>query len=318
MAVALLPLIASGDSVNYFYDELGRLSRVSKGTSGVLYKYDDLGNLESITNHDIVASQPELYSIDPETVFNGSRMFVNISGINLFTTESVTSDNPALVIENVNATDTKITADMTAGSTGSATITVTTEYGTANIGVSMSGSALKMSPPQTALSPGSSGSLNLSIDPAIANDVRIKLKNSNNSVVSSPEWVLVPSSGSVNFDIDTIQEGVSRISAGVAESAIFVTRPFGGYTGITTPTSKLISVAIDSPSGSAPATATPISVSIDQPTGSSPATASPVSVSIDSPAGNSPAVSAPLSVAVDSPSGDSPAVSDLISVGIEP
>ena len=99
-AVAVLLLLSSfaivqnaiGDSASYFYDSLGRLERVVKGASGTIYKYDELGNLISITSATTSDSSPVITSINPNVLFVGQKLLVTINGQNLLTMESVTSN----------------------------------------------------------------------------------------------------------------------------------------------------------------------------------------------------------------------------------
>ena len=41
-------LIIPSDSAKYFYDDLGRLTRVVKGSIGVTYSYEEIGYLISL------------------------------------------------------------------------------------------------------------------------------------------------------------------------------------------------------------------------------------------------------------------------------
>ncbi|HEY6874693.1 MAG TPA: RHS repeat domain-containing protein, partial [Geobacteraceae bacterium] len=56
---------ALGDTADYFYDDLGRLVRVVKGTSGVVYNYDELGNLASTTSATTAGGAPTLTAMNP-------------------------------------------------------------------------------------------------------------------------------------------------------------------------------------------------------------------------------------------------------------
>ena len=66
----VLTSLAFGDSANYFYDDVGRLVRVAKGTEGLTYQYDPVGNLLSITKGTISTGLPTLQSINPDLLFS--------------------------------------------------------------------------------------------------------------------------------------------------------------------------------------------------------------------------------------------------------
>jgi YD repeat-containing protein len=120
---------AFADSAAYFYDDLGRLTRVVKGTQGAIYRYDSRGNLLSVTSASTANASPVINSITPNVLFVGSELPVTISGQNFLTTESVMAVGGLVAIKNISATDTEITADMTALSAGVDAIMVTTDYG---------------------------------------------------------------------------------------------------------------------------------------------------------------------------------------------
>ncbi|MRS04384.1 hypothetical protein EG832_14385 [bacterium] len=95
------------DSTDYFYDDLCRLTRVIKGTSGVIYTYNELGNVVSVTNSTTSNASPVISAISPNVLLVGSKMSVTITGQNLLTTETVTSNGGLVTIENVQVTDSK-------------------------------------------------------------------------------------------------------------------------------------------------------------------------------------------------------------------
>ncbi len=288
---------ASGDSADYFYDDLGRLVRVVKGTSGVIYKYDELGNLISTTSATTTGGAPTLSAINPNVLFVGSKMLVTITGQNLLTTDSVTANGGLVAIKNVSVADTQITAEMTALSAGSDTIKVTTRSGsTATIGVTLSSSKLTISPGQLALAPGTSGTFTATISPALGAPLTINLNSNAPSVVTPPQTVVIPAGGTASFTVNALQTGVATIDAGDPRAVVFVTAPFSGdVSGLK---SGNVSVLIDAPSGTSPSTARPVSVYVDAPSGTSPSSAQPISVYVDAPSGASPAVAGAVSVKI--------------------
>lgn len=307
---------ASADTADYFYDDLGRLSRVVKGTSGVIYKYDELGNLLSVTSATTTAGAPTLTGINPNVLFVGSKMLVAITGQNLLTTDRVTANGGLIAISNIAVTDTQITAEMAPISAGSETITVTTRSGgTATINVTLSSSTLALSPGQLAIAPGMSGTLTAAISPPLASPLTVNLNSSAPLTATVPQSVTIPAGGTATFSVNGLQAGVATIDAGDPRAVVFVTSSFtGDVSGLTTGN---ISVYIDAPAGSSPAAATPVSVYLDAPAGTSPSVAAPVSVYMDAAAGTSPSMTSPVSVYIDAPAGESPTVSGGVSVKIQ-
>lgn len=290
--------VSLGDSAEYFYDDSGRLSRVVNGTSGIIYKYDELGNVVSATTATTEDASPVITSINPSVLFVGTTLIVTITGQNLLTTESVTSNNGLVLITNVTATDTQITAEMYALSAGSDTITVTTRNGTPNtaeINVTLSSSNLTLSPGQVALAPSSSGTVTATISPPLSSALTINLVSNAPSIASAPQTVTIPSSGSASFTVDALQNGVDIISAGDANFVVFVESPFTGDV--------------------AGLSASNVSVSIAAPNSESPTVARPVSLLISN--GESTTVTKLVSVRIDA-SGPSTNTSKLVSVGRMP
>lgn len=226
----IVPSLSSGDSAKYFYDDLGRLTRVVKGTTGTIYNYDDLGNLVSVTSATTTASSPTLTSVAPNVLFVGSTSLVTIYGQNLLTTESVTANGGLVAIDDVViVSDTQITAEMTAFSAGTDTIKVTTQNGTPNyatVGVALSSSQLTFSPGQVALTPGASGSITANISPPLSDSLTVNLNSSSPSIATAPPSVTIPASGTVTFTVNAIRKGISTISSGDPNSVVFVTDPF--------------------------------------------------------------------------------------------
>lgn len=298
----LIPILISSalaDEANYFYDDSGRLVRVAKGTEGIIYQYDEVGNLLSITKGTInTNASPVISSITPDVLFIGQTTPVIIKGQNLFTTKSITSSNPSLSIKTINVTDTEIKAEISVSSSaspGTANITVTTSYGSASIGVTLSSSKLSFSPGQLALMIGSSGSITATINPSLGKDLTIAIKSSDPSVVSAPELLTIPSSGTATFTVNALKEGISTISSGDTNTVVFVAGP-------STPGSLPYGEEIVNKAG-------PVSVYIESLSGSPTISSSPVSAYIKSQAGGSSIASLPVSVYLNTPPGDASVVS---------
>jgi YD repeat-containing protein len=291
----------SQSTANYFYDDFGRLSRVVTGTSGVVYTYDELGNLVSTTSTTTTNGSPVLSSVTPNVIFTGTSMLVTITGQNLLTTQSVASVNSLFTIRTLSVTDTTITAYMTALSAGSDSIRVTTANGTPNyasIGITLSSSVLAFSPGQLAIVPGGTGNMTASVSPPPVSPLTINLASSNPVIVTVPQTVTIPTGGSASFTVNGLQLGVANISAGGPYAVVFVSNPFSHDENGDTfrAGAQSISVMINAPAGTSPSTAAPVSVAIDAPAGTFPSTANPISVAIDTPVGSSTTPSLPVSV----------------------
>ena len=306
---------ATGDSASYFYDDQGRLTRVVNGTSGTVYNYDGLGNMVSVTSAAITNASPVITGINPNILFVGQKLLVTITGQNLFTTTSVASKNGLVDVRDITVTDTRITAEMTAPTTGTDTIVVTTVDGTPNtaqVNVTLSPSRLSLSPGQTAIAPGASGSITASVSPSLAGSITINLNSSDPAVATVPQMVTIPSSGSASFTVNGLAVGNTTISAGDPESAVFVTYPFSGT--VLGLTAGNVSVYIAARSGPSPAVASPVSVYVGASSGSSPIVSGPVSAVIDAPPGQTPIVSGPVSAVITAPPGQSSTVANPVSV----
>ncbi len=300
----MVPSFGLADAVNYFYDDAGRLTRVLKGTEGLIYQYDEVGNLLSIDRGPISALPPSIQSIMPDLLFIGSSTPVTITGTNLFTTKEVQSNNSSLTIRVLNVTDTEIEAEMTVSSDALngtvANITVTTLYGQASIQVTLSSSRLTFSPGQLAITPGGIGDIAVSIFPSVGRDLTITLKNSSPATVSVPNTVTVPSSGTTTFSVNGINEGVANISSGTPRTVVFVTEPFAPEPGEPVINKTLpVSVYIEPPlQNITTLSSLPVSVDMASVAGDSAIKSLPVSVSIEPDEGDAIVISLPISVAI--------------------
>jgi hypothetical protein len=315
---------------------------VVKGTSGTIYSYDELGNLLSVGSGSTLAAPPIIDTINPDVLFIGSKLFVKIEGQNFLSTESVITDNSALIIKDVFITDSAITAELsvaTSGVPGPATITVNNSYGSAGIGITISDSVLRLSPGQLAIVPGATGNLTASIDPPLFGPLTLTLKSSNPAIVSVPETVTIPATGTETVHVYGNQEGTAVISAGDSRSVVFVSAPFSGEvsgltggrvsayiedsadeptTGKANPVSVLLYASASSPTTD---TSAPVSVVVDSESASVSApttdTSAPVSVFVNASASAAAIeMAAPVSVVIDTPS-EAPSISMSLPVSVE-
>lgn len=245
----------AADEVSYLYDDAGRLVRVVKGAEAILYQYDEVGNLISISRDSGgQASPPLLHSIDPDSVVVGASYNVTITGENLLTTTSVTSDNPNIVIKNISSLNTRINAtiSITGGATpGQFAITVTTSYGSASIGINLY--KVNIAPEAVTLFPGSPASLSVSLIPSAPKDVAAAVSNRNPDIIETQSSVTVPAGGSASLTVKAIKGGMGTIQIGSSEATVEVIE--GGFMLSASPVSVLleaitgVTVAYASPVG---------------------------------------------------------------------
>ncbi len=306
---------APTSSVSYFYDDLGRLSRISQGTNAVIYNYDELGNLLSVSNASTSNASPVITGISPDILFVGTKIPVTITGQNLLTMNTVTSTGGQIAIDNIRVTDSQITADMTALSNGTDSIRVTTTNGYAQVGVTLSSSKITFNPGQLSIIPGGSATITVSVSPPLGTSLTIPLSSSSTGTVTVPQYITIPTSGAIDFTVNALQLGATTVSSGGTETVVFVANPFTGSMDHLTANS--ISVVIDSPPGNSSTGTAPVSVTIDAPSGSSTGTSDPVSVAFDAASGSSTGTSNPVSVSIDAPPGNSTTAAGPVSVQIQ-
>jgi YD repeat-containing protein len=285
------PSAHAGNTVQYIYDDLGRLSKAADENGNyAVYEYDGVGNLISISRGITSTNPPTLQSISPDVLFTGATTNAVITGQNLLTTREVASENPSLSIKILATTDTEVNIEITTSSAalpGNTNISVRTAYGSANMGISLLN--LSFSPSQLALTPGSSGNITATIAPVLGRELSVTINNSNAAVASIPQSVTIPSNGTTTFSVAALAEGVSilnPVGSKTVFATIFVTQAFTTEPGETvTSNAAPVSVYIEQPASVEGTTATvPVSVSISQPVDVSATTATlPVSVYIQQP-----------------------------------
>ncbi len=84
--LSIAPASSFGVSVQYFYDDIGRLIATVSDTGDVtIYIYDEVGNLLSISKDTFSPNPPVIQSINPDILFIGTATLVSITGQNLLT-----------------------------------------------------------------------------------------------------------------------------------------------------------------------------------------------------------------------------------------
>lgn len=248
------------DEVNYSYDDAGRLVRVEKDTDRVLYQYDEVGNLILITR-ETGASQPlapTLQGIAPHSFIIGDTYSIAITGQNLLSAGSVTSNNPGITVKNVTALDTTVVATLSVAagaSPGQANITVTTSYGSASISVNIY--QANISPQTAGLFPGGAMSFSVSLAPSATETLSAPISNNAPGILEMQPSVAIPPGGSANFMVNAIQGGTGTIQVGTAVATV---RVIGGNTLIN---AQPVSVTMGSFPGNSVVYSLPVSLSIN-------------------------------------------------------
>lgn len=223
---ALLPSLSAGDSIEYLYDANGRLIKANKAdNTRVLYQYDEVGNLIGIYK-ETSASQPlppVLSGINPDIFLIGESYNVVITGQNLLTTTSVTSDNPDVMINFTAAIDSKVIAVLSiadSASAGQANITVTTSYGSASMTINLY--VANITPEEISLFPGSTATMAVSLNPSASRDVTVEVNNKTPDIIDTPSSVTIPVGGSGDFTVKALKGGTGTINIGNAEAIVYV------------------------------------------------------------------------------------------------
>jgi YD repeat-containing protein len=322
-AILSFPRIGHPGTADYIYDGLGRLRSVGNSSGNYTeYDYDEVGNLISITTGTTSPNPPVIQAINPDVLFIGSTTSVAITGQNLLTTKKIVTGNPFVSIEISEVTDTRIMADITVSSQappGPANLTVTTRYGSANIQTSLTASQLSLGPGLLSLAAGTSGNVIVTVYPPLGKAETIQIANSGSFVVSAPQSVTIPATGTGVFSVNALREGVAYLSSGPSMTTVYVTSSiFAPVSGEQlTPATGPVSVYIDSPSSTPTTSSVPVSAYIDSPAGNSLTQSLPFSIGIDVPGGISVTQSIPFSVYIDSPAGSSAISSKPVSTYID-
>jgi len=321
------PLSGHADTVQYSYDELGRLTKVVNGSTITNYAYDEVGNILSVSNGSL-ADVPSITGIDVTTLLVGVRTPVVFTGQNLLSAGSVISLGNSILINSVTASANSISAILTAKSAGIDTIKISFQDNSNyayQSDISSVASIVIMTPPVLSAPPGSVAVGSLSLDPPLSSPLTIGLKTGDMSIATPPTSITIPAGGSAQLQVNTKALGFSSITS--LNSVIFgyvVSENKIGGNGVSSPQVS-VSIALPDPSTPSVGASSPISVSI-QPSVQAPipsvSTSSKVSVSI-TPAMQTSASSllssTPVSVAVapsPSPINPSMTVSPRVSVKI--
>lgn len=289
------------DTVQYIYDNMGRLvMTVSSSGTVIMYGYDDAGRLISTTRTTVNNQPPLLTGITPSQVFIGNEVSISITGNNLLQAKSVTTDNPGIKINTYSLTNNSINIDAhipNTAPTGPANFTVQTLSGSASISLNLLN--LTFSPAQVSILNGASASITTKID-GLTSDYKLDITNQNPNIIQAPQSLTVPVAGSATLIINGISLGAGVIAGGNSGMSVYVG---SAYTGPVSPNSKLVSVKIMPSPVQAPADSLPISVNITPSPIQGQENSSPVSVNITPQPVQGPANSLPVSAGIGNATG---------------
>ncbi|MDA8079239.1 MAG: RHS repeat protein [Nitrospiraceae bacterium] len=239
--LTICPSLSGASSVQYIYDNLGRLIMTVSGSgTKIIYGYDAAGRVISVTRTSENQQAPVLTGINPQNAFIGTQVSLTISGSNLLTTTAVKTNNPNIQIINFTASNNSVTIQAQIQKTatvGPATLTITTQSGSADITLNLI--SLSFTPSLIVLTSGASQNITAHIE-GLTSNYNLILKNQNPGVILAPQSVTVPVAGSATFIINALSQGNSAITAGNSGLSVFVSAPF---TGAATASSNAVSVS---------------------------------------------------------------------------
>jgi hypothetical protein len=270
------PSMSAAESANYIYDEMGRLNMaVSQSGDAAVYKYDEVGNLISITREAVNPEPPLLTGITPQYAFIGNEISITVEGSNLITTTSVKADNPGIRIVHYSAGDNSVKVDtqfQSSAPLGPAVFTITTLFGSASISLDVL--ALSFTPATVTLAGGTTANITAQIN-GLTSDYNLVLTNQNPDIISVPSSLIVPASGGSTFEVTALANGAGVITAGNSGLQVYVTDPFVGSGTIS---SRPVSVFVDDLYQRAGVASRPVSALIGNYLNNGTMTSRPVSV----------------------------------------
>jgi YD repeat-containing protein len=261
----LLPSPQShADTVQYFYDELGRLTQVVNGSAITNYSYDEVGNILSVSNGSLTDT-PSITSASQDTLLVGAKTYVEFTGQNLLSLNGISSLNGNITVNSLMVTPTKITALLTAANAGTDTLNFTfrdNNQTTYQKDINALAATVVMMPLVVSAQQNSDTTASISLYPPLSVPLTVGIRADNISVASVPSSVTIPAGGSADLPITT---------------------RFLGTSGITTLNNVLLgNVVVEDPVDGNGVAANPVSVSIEQAPCWSPGmnAAPPVSVQV--------------------------------------
>lgn len=274
----ITPVFSYAGTAFYLYDDNGRLIKaVTSAGDAVIYEYDKVGNLTSMTRESIRRTPPAISNVIHDVVFRGTTVSMTIAGENLFSTSRIFSNHSGVIVNAFKSSDTVINTTITISDEaplGSALISIETLYGTTSISITVAD--LIFSERQTAIISGAAANIIARTEPGLSKDLTVTLYNQNPDIISAPLSLTVPAGGSSILTINALKEGVGIISSENAWLIIYVTQPLtGSVSASTMPVSVIVKQAFQGIT-----TSVPVSVGILPSPVQGIATSSPVSVKV--------------------------------------
>ena len=240
-----------GEKANYFYDSLGRLTRiVSEAGDGAIFIYDEVGNLLSTSQDKTKPLPPVLTSINPEDILSGTTVTITIHGENLLSAESVSALDAGITINGFSViNDRMISASVTllqSVPTGLTGIEVTNLYGSSVIEPYVHEAIA--TPVTVYLGEGDSATITAELSNPVTWDVIAPIFNQRPDIVSIPSYITIPAGGSAAVSVTALGVGSDILNIGGAAVNLFVTPAYAGDASISSGGVSVRMTAI--PSGS--------------------------------------------------------------------
>jgi hypothetical protein len=279
------PSAVSADTIQYYYDELGRLTQVINGSNITNYNLDEVGNVVSVINGSL-ADTPSVTAASPTALLVGVKTPVVFSGQNLLSAGSVAALGNNIIVNSVTFEANKITTMLTAQSAGSETVRITfrdNNQTTHQTSFDTFAATVTMNPSLVVAQPNTTFTTTISLNPHLSYPVTIWLRTSNATVATVPATITIPAGETASLQINTLSEGVSNITNlnNVAYGLVVSEKPVDGNGVTSLPVSVMIMPSVQSVPGiiaTVPVSVT-IAPSVQQPA-ASVSTSRPVSVSI--------------------------------------
>lgn len=320
----MLNSICYSGTASYLYDDIGRLRTVDDGSGHYAnYGYDEVGNLLSINSSTSNPVPPTVQSIQPDVFFVGKKTPISITGQNFITIREIASDNPFLSFKILSISDTQIRAEANVSAqavSGPTALSLSTLYGSASIQASITTSKLTFGPEQLTLNPGSSADITASILPRPGKPITLQIANSDPTVVTAPQTVIITPEGTSSFRITAQKVGIANVGSAGESSVIRVAsdtfQPLAGETLLCNV--RPVSVFVDSPAANTNAGSQPVSTMFETSAAGGMSQSSAVSVAMSQQAETTSFMSVPISAAISATTDNSNIVSLPVSIVLEP
>ena len=299
--------LSYADTVQYFYDELGRLIQVVNNSTITDYSYDEVGNILSVSNGSLTDT-PSITSVTPNTLVVGTRSVVTFAGQNLLSFRNMSSLGGNTVVSGTSISANQITAMLTAQNAGADTLKVSFRDNantTHQTNITAVAAAVVMTPPLAVAPPNSVATMLVSLNPPLTADLTLNIKTDNPSVATVPYSITIPAGGAASLQINTKAVGAASITSldGFTYGYVYSEKPIENGEAVSYPVSVMIEPTVTS----TPAVnvSRPVSVMVEAPVFESAqavTSSKPVSVTVAgtaTPVGPSVSMSRPVSIQIE-------------------